>query len=213
MFHDRSDAGRKLAPLVAKYKKQKDVIVLGLPRGGVVTAFEVALFLEVPLDIICPRKVGAPQNPELALGAVTETGKGFFNNDLIERLGVSTRYLEEEIAKEKLRAQTRLSLYRKDRPPLHLQGKTVLLIDDGVATGATMKAAILAVKDQKAAKIIVAVPVSPPDTAEEIREMVDEFVSIATPSLFQAVGQFYRNFGQTEDAEVIALLRYHSDSN
>ncbi|MBS0656456.1 MAG: phosphoribosyltransferase [Verrucomicrobia bacterium] len=206
MFEDRRDAGQKLAPLVAKYKNQKDAVVIGLPRGGVVTAAEVAQFLELPLDVICPRKVGAPHNPELALGAVTETGKGFFNEELISRLRVSQSYLEEEIAKEKKRAEMRLSLFRKGRPPLRFTGKTVLLVDDGLATGATMKAAILAVKSQKAAKIVCVVPVSPPDTAAEISMMVDEFVCIDTPWLFQAVGQFYREFGQTEDEEVVAIL-------
>lgn len=206
MFDDRRDAGKRLAPLVAQYRHQKNAVVIGLPRGGVVTAYEIAQFLELPLDVICPRKVGAPHNPELALGAVTESGKGFFNEELISQLNVSKEYLKEEIEKEKMRAAMRLSLYRKGRPTLDFQGKTVIIVDDGLATGATMKAAILAIKTEKAAKIVVAVPVSPPDTAAEIREMVDEFVCIDTPWFFQAVGQFYKQFGQTEDDEVIALL-------
>lgn len=206
MFFDRKDAGKQLAKLAAKYKNQKDIIVIGLPRGGVVTAYEVAIFLNAPLDIVCPRKVGAPNNPELALGAVTETGKGFFNNNLIRQLHVSSKYLEEEIAKEKERAQSRLALYRKGKTSLNLQGKIVLIVDDGLATGATMKAAILAIRDQKAAKIVVAVPVSPPDTATEIQEMVDDFLCLGTPWTFQAVGQFYERFDQTENEEVISLL-------
>lgn len=206
MFFDRSDAGKQLARLVSKYKNQKDVIVIGLPRGGVVTAYEVAVFLNAPLDVVCPRKIGSPDNPEFALGAITETGEGFFNDALIKQLHVSSTYLEEEIAKEKKCAEMRLALYRKGRHPLNLQAKTVLIVDDGLATGATMKAAILSVKLQTPAKIVVAVPVAPPDTVSEIQEMVDEFLCLETPRLFQAVGQFYRNFDQTENEEVIALL-------
>lgn len=206
MFLDRHDAGKQLASHLAKYKGQKDVVVLGLPRGGVVLAYEVAKALQQPLEVICPRKVGAPSNPELALGAVTETGDGFFNRNLIASLGVTDKFLEQECAKEKERARQRLALYRKDRPALDLKGKTVILVDDGLATGATMKAAIQSVRGLKAAKIVVAVPVAPPDTAAEIKAMADEFVCLDTPWQFHAVGQFYRDFGQTDDSEVIELL-------
>jgi putative phosphoribosyl transferase len=206
MFENRQDAGKKLALALEKYKNQKDLIVIGLPRGGVVLAYEVALFLKAPLDVVCPRKVGAPFNPELAIGAVTETGEGFFNEDLIRSVGVSPQYIEKESAKEQERARMRLALFRKGRPPLDFKNKTVIIVDDGIATGATMKAAIQAVKKQKAKKVVVAVPVSPPDTAAEVKEMCDDFICLDTPWLFQAVGQFYREFNQTEDEEVVDLL-------
>lgn len=206
MFIDRQDAGKKLAPHLAKYKSKPNVLVIGLPRGGVVLAYEVALFLKQPLDVICPRKVGAPYNPELALGAITETGEGYFNEDLITNIGVSPKYLEAECAKEKAVAQRRLSLFRKNLPPLNFADKTVIIVDDGLATGATMKAAIQSIKGQKADYIVVAVPVAPPDTAAEIKAMCDEFICLDTPWGFQAVGQFYQIFGQTEDEEVVRLL-------
>lgn len=207
MFIDRSDAGQKLAPLLAKYKGKPDVLVIGLPRGGVVLAYEVAHYLGAPLDVICPRKVGAPHNPELAIGAVTETGDGYFNDHLIQQLGVSQSYLEAECAKEKERARQRLALFRKGLPPLDFKGKTIILVDDGLATGATMKAAIQTARQQQAAKIAVAVPISPPDTAQEIKALCDEFYCLESPWIFQAVGQFYHDFGQTEDAEVVAILQ------
>lgn len=206
IFQDRVDAGKKLAPLLTKYKDVPDTIIIGLPRGGVVVAYEVAHFLDKPLEVICPRKVGAPFNPELALGAITDTGLGYFNNDLIQSLGISQKYLEQESAKEQAVSKRRLELFRKDKPPIAFAGKTVIIVDDGLATGATMKAAIMSIKGQKAAKIVVAVPVSPPDTAAEIATMCDECITIATPWNFQAVGQFYEEFAQTDDREVIELL-------
>lgn len=206
MFLDRHDAGKQLAPLLIKYKDVPNTIVIGLPRGGVVVAYEVARLLDKPLDVICPRKVGAPFNPELAIGAITDSGLGYFNNDLIDSLGVNKKYLDQECAKEQAVSKRRLELFRKNKPPLNFAGKTVLIVDDGLATGATMKAAIMSIKGQKAAKIVAAVPVSPPDTAAEIGRMCDECIAIATPWNFQAVGQFYQEFPQTEDSEVLELL-------
>lgn len=205
-FKDRHDAGKQLVSLLTKYKKNQNAIVLGLPRGGVVTAYEIAQGLELPLDVICPRKVGAPQNPELAIGAVTETGEGYFNEDLIIRLNVSESYLSRAIEEEKKRAQFRLALYRKGRAPLNLEDKIVIIVDDGLATGATMKAAIQSVQKMGAQSVVVAVPVSPPETLKDIEAMVDEVACVDTPIFFQAVGQFYEEFGQTEDEEVIKLL-------
>lgn len=206
IFRDRRDAGEKLAGLLTEYREAKDTIILGLPRGGVVTAHAIAQKLRLPLDITCPRKIGAPFNPELAIGAVTESGFGIYNGSLIEQIGVSEQYIKEETEKEKQRAQQRLRLFRKDLPPRQLKGKTVILVDDGLATGATMKAAIESVKNEKAKKIVVAVPVSPVDTLHEIKQLADEVVCLATPSFFQAVGQFYERFDQTEDDEVLELL-------
>lgn len=206
-FYDRKEAGKKLAIALKKYKRNPDSVVIGLPRGGVVLAFEVAHALELPLDVIFPRKVGAPGNPELAIGAVTETGEGVFNQDLIQMLGVPEAFIEAEVEKEKQVAMRRLSVYRKVKKKVPLEDKTVILVDDGLATGATMQASIQSVRAEGAAKIIVAVPVSPVDTKKEIEEMVDEVVVLETPPFFQAIGQFYVDFGPTEDEEVIALLR------
>jgi putative phosphoribosyl transferase len=205
-FKDRHEAGQKLAKVLLSYKRQPCTIVLGLPRGGVVTAFEIAKALELPLDVICPRKIGAPHNPELGVGAITESGVCFLNEHLIQELDVPHVYLEAEIEKERQLAQQRAVLYRKNRPPLQIKDSTVILVDDGLATGGTMKVAIQAVKAQKAAKVIVAVPVSPPDTLDEIKALVDQVFCLESPALFYAVGQFYDNFSQTEDQEVIELL-------
>ena len=206
-FKDRQDAGKKLANALSKYQNLKDAVVIGLPRGGVVTAFEVSSSLHLPLDVVCPRKVGAPFNPELAIGAVTETGAGFFNDELISQLSVSKEYLKEEIEKERKESAHRMSLFRKNKPPLALKDKTVILVDDGLATGATMKAAIKWVKNQKPSQIIVAIPVAPQESLIEIENLVDDVVCLYAPSLFYAVGQFYGDFNQTSDQEVIELLK------
>lgn len=206
-FRDRRDAGEQLADLLTKYKNAKNTLILGLPRGGVVTAYAVAEKLGLPLDVTCPRKIGAPFNPELAIGAITETGEGVFNTELIEQLGIPYSYIAKEIEKEKQVAQRRLTAFRKGFPPRALKGKTVILIDDGLATGATMKAAIESVRKENAESIVVAVPVSPEDTVQEIEQLADEVIYIDTPPFFQAVGQFYENFAQTEDEEVIELLQ------
>lgn len=212
-FQNRQEAGRKLAQALEKYRGQKDLVVIGLPRGGVVLAYEVACYLQAPLDVVSPRKVGAPFNPELAIGAVTETGEGYFNEELIQSLSVSSEYIRSESAKEQEKAKRRLETLRKGRPPLTLKDKTVILVDDGLATGATMKAAIFAVRKKKAKMIIAAVPVSPPDTALEIQGIADELICLETPWIFQAVGQFYREFDQTEDAEVLKLLSKNTTSD
>lgn len=206
-FRDRTDAGKQLVPLLKKYSKDPNAIVIGLPRGGVVNAYEVATGLHLPLDVICPRKIGAPFNPELAIGAITESGEGILNEELLSQIQVPASYIKQEIEKEKKVAQRRLEAYRKNRPKLDFKGKTVILVDDGLATGATMKAAIKSVKAAGANKVVVAVPVAPPDTYEEIAGMVDEIVVIALPAFFAAVGQFYDNFSATEDQEVIDLLQ------
>lgn len=207
IFRDRKEGGEKLVPKLAKYKEDPNTIVIGLPRGGVVTAFEVAKGLHLPLDVVCPRKIGAPFNPELAIGAITETGEGIFHQDLIGHLGISRKYIEQEIEKEKLVAQRRLTLFRKNRSKVSLKGKNVIIVDDGLATGATMQAAIKSIRSEGAKKIIVAIPVAPPDTYEKIKEEVDEIVALDTPLYFAAVGQFYEDFTGTEDEEVVQLLQ------
>lgn len=206
MFKDRHDAGKKLATRLLHYKENDQAIVIGLPRGGVVVAYEVAKVLNLPLDIMCPRKIGAPFNPEFAIGAITETGEGIFDAEVISRLEIPQEYIDQTIEHEKQVAQMRLKIYRKNRPKISLEGKTVLLIDDGLATGATMRAAIKSARAKKVAKIVVAVPIAPPETLLLIQHEADEVICLDAPHYFAAVGQFYQIFDQTEDEEVISLL-------
>lgn len=207
MYRDRIEAGEKLSKELREFKGQDDVVIIGLPRGGVPVAFEIAERLNLPMDIVCPRKIGAPMNKEFAIGAITETGEGIFDSNTIARLGVTKDYLDKEIEKEKAEAQHRLELYREGKPPRNLKDKTVIIVDDGLATGSTMKAAIQSIKAEGASEIIVAVPVSPPDTLEDIRDTVDDVICLDTPLFFQAVGQFYQDFSPTEDDEVIELMK------
>lgn len=207
IFKNRHDAGMKLVPRLASYRGDPKALVLGLPRGGVVTAYEVAQGLGLPLDVTCPRKIGAPFNPELGIGAITETGETYLNEDLIRRLGVPQEYIHREMGKERAKAEARIALFRKGKPPLNVKGKTVIIVDDGLATGATMKAAIQSVKKGGAGKIVVAIPVSPPDTLNEMMRLADEVVCLEAPLFFGAVGEFYADFSQIEDDEVVALLK------
>jgi putative phosphoribosyl transferase len=209
---DRSDAGRRLAEALQSYDHNKDAIVIALPRGGVVVGYEVALALHLTLDIVCPRKIGAPFNPELAIGAVTETGECILSSDLISELGVSENFIQKEIEQEKKKAQWRLASYRKDRSARVLQDKIVILIDDGLATGATMLAAIKTVRSENAKEIIMAIPVAPEDTLIRLEKEVDQTICLASPMTFYAVGQFYRLFDQTTDEEVITLLKKNHNS-
>lgn len=206
LFNDRKQAGEELAERLLKYKNQPQCVVVGLPRGGVVTAVAVAKKLHLPLDVVCPRKLGAPFNPEFAIGAITESGEAYLDQEVIRRYGVSRDYLDAIRQQQQLEAQRRLSLYRSGRPPADFTNETVLLVDDGIATGATMKAAILSVKRRSARWVVVATPVIPPDTVPEIAELADELIVVAAPAGFMAVGQFYREFAQTTDAEVVELL-------
>lgn len=212
LFLDRFDAGRQLIQKLKKYSNDPKAIVLALPRGGVLTGYEVAKGLHLPLDITCPRKIGAPGNPEYAIGAITETGEGIFHDDAIAQLEIPEGYLEQKVEEEKEVAKRRLNLYRQNRPPRNIKGKTVLLVDDGLATGATMQAAIASVKKEGAGKIVVAVPVSPPHTLSELKGEADETVCLMTPPGFYAVGQFYQDFMPIGDQEVIRLLQsyWHS---
>ncbi len=207
IFHDRSDAGKKLAGALAKFKNAEETIILALPRGGVVVGFEVAKELNLPLDIVVPRKIGAPDNEEFAIGAITESGEGIFNQEAIRTYGISQDYLNQTMVKEKREAERRLKTYRGSRPPLNLENQTVIIIDDGIATGSTMRAAIKSVKSKKAKKVIVAVPTSAADSARIIKREADEFICLDLPEFFGAVGAFYEIFAQTEDQEVIDLLK------
>jgi putative phosphoribosyl transferase len=207
LFHDRQDAGQKLAKALKKFKNTKDTIILALPRGGVVIGFEIAKELNLPMDIVVPRKIGAPDNPEFAIGAITESGEGIFSSDVISTYGISQNYIDKTVAHEKKEAERRLQTYRGNRPPLELKDKTVIIVDDGIATGSTMKAAIKSVKIKNAKKVIVAVPTSASDSAEEIKKEVAKFICLDIPKFFGAVGAFYEVFAQTEDEEVIELLK------
>lgn len=206
MFKNRIDAGEQLAKKLAIFKNRDDVIAIGLPRGGVPIAYEIASALEVPLDIVCPRKIGAPGNKEFAIGAITETGEGMIDELTIARLKIPQSYIEQEMQQEKEVALRRLKVYREGLPPRNLEHKTVILIDDGLATGATMKAAVHSARAEGAAKVVVAIPVSPPNTLKEMEEIADDVICLSAPLYFQAVGQFYEDFTPTEDEEVIELM-------
>ena len=206
LFKNRSEAGRALAAALEKFKEAKRTAVLGLPRGGVVTACEVAKALRLTLDVIVPRKIGAPDNPELAIGAIAGDGV-VIDKELIALLNVPESYIQVAIEIEQKEAKRRLALFRKGQGEQDWAGWTAILVDDGIATGSTMRASIAALKKMHAAKIVVAVPVGPPDTINDIKQEVDEVVCLYTPSSFTAVGQFYDQFPQTSDEEVVALLR------
>ena len=206
IFHDRCDAGKKLAEKLRRYHNTKNTIVIGLPRGGIIVAYEIAHILNLPLDVITPRKISAPHQPELALGAIMEDESTFFDTHLIALLHVSKEYLEQEKKKEQHEALRRTKLYRKNKPPLTVANKTVILVDDGIATGATIKAAFAWLKKQNPKNIIIAVPVAPQSIYDELCKKVEHVICLYIPPDFGAVGNFYRNFQQTTDEEVITLL-------
>lgn len=212
MFLDRRDAGIHLVKRLGDYKDRKDVLVLALPRGGVVTGFELAVGLNVPLDVLIVRKIGFPYQPELAVGAVSETGAVFLNRDIISIYGVENEYIEEEIKRQTGEISRRTTLYRKGKKITELKDKTIILTDDGVATGATIKAAILTLKKERIKELALALPVAPPGTADELRTMADKFICLETPEDFMAVGESYRDFTQVSDAEVVKLLKEAEDA-
>jgi len=206
-FHDRREAGQLLAKELASLRDQKNLIVLGVPRGGVVVAYEVAKGLRAPLDVYITRKIGAPYNPELAIGAVASDGTLVLDQNLIEHLGVSDDYVQTETERQRKEIERRLVAYRGSRPEPELQDKIVILVDDGVATGATILASLRAIKQRKPAQLILAVPVGPADTIHMLSQEADRVVCLYTPEIFWAVGAFYAIFDQTSDAEVIHLLQ------
>jgi putative phosphoribosyl transferase len=203
-FKDRADAGRQLVPLLQQYAHAKDTIVVGLPRGGVVPAYEIARALGLPLDIVVSRKIGAPDQPELAVGALTEDGTVIFNDDIMQTLGLAPDDVHSIIEAEKQEAQRRLALYRAGKSPREFKGKTIIIVDDGIATGATMRAAIASVRAQGARKIVVAVPVAL--EAELATIDADEIYCPLRVDYFPGVGAFYESFPQTSDQEVIDLM-------
>ena len=203
MFKDRVEAGKKLAK---KLSGLKNPVCLAIPRGGVVIGLEVAKSLECPMDIVVARKLGAPGNPELAIGAVTAEGDLVLDDALIERIEVSHDYILEKQEEQIKEAERREKTYRSGRKALSLRGKTAILVDDGLATGATMEAAVRSVRRKKAVKVIIAVPVAPLETVARLKKSVDEVVVLAAPESFWAIGQFYEHFPQVSDEEVIEIL-------
>jgi putative phosphoribosyl transferase len=206
LFRDRREAGRLLAAKLTAYANRPDVIVLALPRGGVPVADEVARALGAPLDVFVVRKLGVPGSEELAMGAVATGGVRVLNDQLVNRLGIPDHLIDAVAVREGQELARRERLYRGGRPLLDVRDRTVILVDDGLATGATMRAAIAALRQLYPARIVVAVPTASPETCEEMRAEVDDVICAITPEPFQAVGRWYQDFAQTTDEEVQDLL-------
>jgi len=205
-FADRVDAGKRLATALRSYRS-KDAIVLAIPRGGIVVGFEISKELGVSLDIIVPRKIGAPDNPELAIGAVAEDGTTILNERLVTDLGVSDDFIKNESERQKAEIERRLASYRGDVPYPSLKNRVVIIVDDGIATGYTMKAAIASVRKKGAKSVVIAIPVGPPSTINELERVTDRVICLYTPEEFYAIGEFYEDFSQTTDEEVKRLFR------
>ncbi len=210
-FRDRIEAGRQLAVVLQGYRDRRP-FVLAIPRGGVVVGYEVAVALDAPLDVIVPRKLHAPNNPELAIGAVAHDGSVYVDTDLIRSLRISEAYVQEEVARELAEIRRRMQLYRGDRPAPVLHGHAAIVVDDGIATGSTMIAALRAARAMTPARLVVAVPVAPADGARRLSLEADEVYCLLTPEVFYAVGQFYEDFGQTTDDEVVQLLQRRANA-
>jgi len=205
-FNDRIDAGKRLAERLSEYANREDVLILALPRGGVPVAFEVAKELNLKMDIFIVRKLGVPGNEELAMGAIASGNIRVLNEDVIRSFRIPQKAIDEATANELGELERRERIYRKNRPVPKISGSTVILIDDGLATGATMRAAVAAVKTKNPAKVIIAVPVAAPDTCSDFGSEVDEVMCVATPEPFYGVGAWYEDFSQTTDKEVCDLL-------
>lgn len=211
VFPNRAEAGRRLAERLSAYRGCDDAIVLGLPRGGVPVAYEVAQRLGLPLDVFVVRKLGVPGYEELAMGAIASGNVSVLNEEVVRALPGAEEILELVIATEKIELQRREARYRQDRPAPDLRGRVVILVDDGLATGATMRAAAAALRKQGVARIVVAVPVGAPETCQELDTEVDEMICAFLPAFFHGVGQFYEDFSQTTDEEVRELLARAKD--
>ncbi len=206
LFENRTDAGRQLAQALGAYAGRSDLIVLALPRGGVPVAYEVARALKAPLDLLIVRKLGTPGNPELAMGAIASGGASVLNRDVVSIYRISDEVIENAAAKERQELERRERLYRGDRPYPDIENRCIIVVDDGIATGATMRAGLAALRQRNPSCIVVAVPLAPVDTVERLRAEVDEVVCLMTPEPFFAVGQGYRDFSQTTDDEVREIL-------
>lgn len=207
IFSDRRSAGEELAKALEGVAEPQDGVVVALPRGGVPVAYEVALALSLPLEVLVIRKLGAPGHAELAIGAVGSGGVRVLNRRIIDSLGVGEETIEKIAQEERRRVEEKESFLRGDREAVPLKGKKVILVDDGLATGASMRAAVATVRAKEPKQVIVAIPVAPPDTVEQLREEVDRVVCLNAPAGFRAVGQWYHHFGQTPDKEVQTLLK------
>lgn len=207
VFQNRVEAARKLASKLQAHQGKKGLVVLAIPRGGVVTGQELARALSCPLEVIVTKKIGAPGNPELAIGAVGPIGQPVIDENLVQRLGIKEDYLQKQTTKIKEEIRRREKEFRGDKPPFELKNKTVILTDDGVATGATILAAIEIVRQENPKRIIVAIPVIARDSLVKVEAKADEVVYLEAPKLFFAVGQFYREFPQVSDEEVKDLLK------
>jgi putative phosphoribosyl transferase len=205
-FRDRGEAGRRLAAALQHYAGRSDVLVLALPRGGVPVAYEVARALRAPLDIFVVRKLGVPGQPELAMGAIATGGVRVLNRDIVEALGIPPQMVDAVAAREGAELERRERAYRGNRPVPDLTGRTVILVDDGLATGATMRAAAVALKRHHPARVVIAVPTAAREVCDEFRAEVDEVVCAETPPMFGAVGMWYEDFRQTSDQDVRDLL-------
>lgn len=206
-FQDRTDAGRQLAARLGAYANRPDIVVLGLPRGGVPVAFQVAKALNALLDVFLVRKLGAPGIEELALGAIASGGTLVLNPEIVQELEISKAEIEEVAAREQKELERRERVFRGDRPPLQVRARTVIVVDDGLATGATMRAAVRALRQMSPARIVVAVPIAPRATCQEISQVADELVCLMVPGYFYAISVWYKEFPQTSDEEVRALLK------
>ncbi len=207
LFRDRRDAGRILAPKLSAYANRSDVIVLALPRGGVPVAYEVALALNAPLDIYLVRKLGLPGHEELAIGAIASGGVRVLNEDIVRSLSIPQAMIDAVAGRELEELERRERLYRGDRRAPEIQGRTVILVDDGLATGASMRAAVAGIRTQNPARIVIAVPTAAPETCEAFEFEVDEIVCASTPEPFYGVGKWYEDFSQTTDEEVREFLK------
>lgn len=206
LFRDRRDAGRKLAAALTPYDRAPAVLVLALPRGGVLVADEISRALGLPLDVLVTRKLGAPGNPELAMGALTETGYRHVNPTVIQQFGVSSAQLEAEVGRQQREIDRQILRYRHGHPLPSLSGRTVILVDDGLATGATFLASLAGLRSLGVPHLVAALPVAPPDARRELQGKADTVVILYEPERFFAIGPFYEDFSQTEDDEVIACL-------
>lgn len=205
-FRDRREAGQHLAAKLTAYANQPDALVLALPRGGVPVAFEIATALNIPLDVFLVRKLGVPGHEELAFGAIATGGVLVLNNEVLQMLPLPERVIRAVVAREQRELSRREQLYRGDRPMYTVRNRTIILVDDGLATGASMRAAATTLRRQRPYRIVVAVPTAAPETCEEFRAEVDEIICLITPDPFYAVGVWYEDFSQTTDEEVRELL-------
>ncbi len=207
LYTDRSDAGRKLSEFLSQYNESRNTVVLGLPRGGVVVAYEIAKLLHLDLDVFLVRKLGVPYQPELAMGAIAEGGEKFLNEDVVSIVGVSQKQIDQIAEEEYAELKRRLARYRENRQALQIKDNIVIIADDGLATGATMKAAVRAIRKQSPQKIVVAVPVGASSTVAQLKAEADEVICPRQPENFMAVGMWYEQFEQTQDQEVVDLLK------